>query len=36
MLHPDEVMSRDEMLDNLPASWINDPLFIDRYMAPAP
>jgi DNA-binding response OmpR family regulator len=34
MLHPDEVMSREEMLDNLPASWINDPRIIDRYMAP--
>ena len=34
MLHPDEVMSREEMLDNLPAGWINDPRIIDRYMAP--
>ena len=34
MLHPDEVMSREEILDNLPASWINDPRIIDRYMAP--
>ena len=34
MLHPDEVMSREEMLDNLPASWINDPRIIDRYLAP--
>jgi DNA-binding response OmpR family regulator len=34
MLHPDEVMSREEILDNLPASWINDPRIIDRHMAP--
>jgi DNA-binding response OmpR family regulator len=34
MLHVDEVMSRKEILDNLPASWINDPRIIDRYMAP--
>ena len=34
MLHPDEVMSRDEILDNLPSNWINDPRLIDRYMAP--
>jgi DNA-binding response OmpR family regulator len=34
MLHPDEVMSREEILDNLPANWINDPRIIDRYMAP--
>ena len=27
-------MSREEMLDNLPADWINDPRIIDRYMAP--
>lgn len=34
MLHPDEVMSREEILDNLPLNWINDPRIIDRYMAP--
>ncbi len=34
MLHPDEVMSREEILDNLPANWINDPRIIDRHMAP--
>jgi DNA-binding response OmpR family regulator len=34
MLHADEVMSREEILDNLPSSWIDDPRIIDRYMAP--
>jgi len=34
MLHVDEVMSREEILDNLPANWINDPRIIDRHMAP--
>jgi DNA-binding response OmpR family regulator len=34
MLHPDEVMSREEILDKLPPKWINDPRIIDRYMAP--
>ncbi len=34
MLHPDEVMSREDILDNLPASWIDDPRIIDRHMAP--
>ena len=34
MLHPDEVMSRKEILDNLPPKWINDPRIIDRYMTP--
>jgi two-component system, OmpR family, response regulator RegX3 len=34
MLHPDEVMSREEILYKLPASWINDPRIIDRHMAP--
>ncbi len=34
MLHPDEVMSREEILDNLPSSWINDPRIIDRHMTP--
>ena len=34
MLHACEVMSREEILDNLPPSWINDPRIIDRYLAP--
>jgi DNA-binding response OmpR family regulator len=34
MLRPDEVMSRERILDNLPLDWIDDPRIIDRYMAP--
>ncbi len=34
MLHPDEVMSREEILYKLPSNWINDPRIIDRHMAP--
>jgi DNA-binding response OmpR family regulator len=34
MLHPDEVMSREEILYKLPSSWIDDSRIIDRYMAP--
>lgn len=33
MLHPDEVTSRERILDSLP-NWIDDPRIIDRYMAP--
>lgn len=32
MLHPDEVLSRPRMLDDL--GWWDDPLLIDRHMAP--
>lgn len=33
MLHPDEVMSRARILENLP-NWIDEPRLVDRHMAP--